>query len=661
MYWCQTGKLDINPTLDGPVASTPDRRTDPPSHDSPWPEMLAKIDRCDVLRTVVVAIVAVASLLGFHGQVYGVPLVPALGLAIGLWPILVEAWEAIGRRRMSMELSMLIAIVAAAVIGEYSTALIITAFVLAAEILEDMAVGRGRDALTDLMSFLPEKVEVIDANGEGRVIALEALDVGDTVRVVPGGRVPVDGTVVSGDSAVDESRVTGESLPADKSAGDAVFAGSTNHTGTLLITAERVGADSSYGRIVDSVRSAHESNPPVMQLADKLASWLVYLALGGALLTWLVTGDITNTISVIIAAGACGVAAGTPLAIVSALARSARHGAYIKDGAYLEKLTEVDTIAFDKTGTLTLGEPAIVRLDVAPGVDKRQFLRMTASAEAMSEHPLARAIEEAAAGEGLSLSEATGFRYVPGQGIVAEVEGATVAAGSRALVTDAPEADDAPVASVVHVSVHVSVDGRWTGSVWLADTIRETSCRGIRRLHDMGVRTLMLTGDREAPAKAVAGELGMDDVRAGLLPEQKVTAVEEEMAAGRTIAIVGDGVNDAAALATADVGVAMGSGTHIAQESADVVLITSDINDLADTVRTARRAGGVIRFNFVGTIVVDVLAMLLAGFGIIGPMVAALVHVGSEAFFILNSARLLPRPGAGERATRATGEEPVRV
>lgn len=621
-----------------PANSPETAHSTPMTSGSVLEEMLAKIDRVDIIRTVVVAILAILTVLGVTLEVAGVPIVPTVGLIIGLWPIVKEAFGSLLERRMTMELSMLIAIVAAALIGEWATALIITTFVLAAEILEDMAVGRGRDALTDLMTFLPNEATVLE-EGTARTIPLADVEVGMTVRVQPGGRVPVDGTVLSGDTSLDESRITGESLPVDKTVGDEVFSGSTNRIGAIDIRADRVGEESSYGRIVAAVKQSQESEPPVMELADKLASSLVYLSLGGALLTWIFTRDITNTISVIIAAGACGVAAGTPLAIVAAIARIARGGAFIKDGAYLEKLSVVDTIAFDKTGTLTLGEPSVIRVD-ASGGDTDELIRLAASAEVHSEHPLAEAIVDEARKRELELVEVQDFAYEPGRGITATVNGRRLAAGNRALVADAPTPADAPPAS----EVHVSLDGTWAGTIWLADTVRDTSRAAIDDLHDMGLRTMMVTGDREAPAVAVAEELGMDDVRAGLLPEEKVVAVKEAMDSGATLAVVGDGVNDAAALTQADVGFAMGSGTHIARESADVVLISSDINDVAHTVHVARRARRIIMFNFIGTIVVDVIAMLLAAFGIIGPMVAGLIHVGSESFFILNSARLLPGP-----------------
>ncbi|MDR0416980.1 MAG: cadmium-translocating P-type ATPase [Propionibacteriaceae bacterium] len=619
-----------------------------------------KIDRRDLWRALFVAGCTLAVALGLTWPWPAAPIAAVLSLAVGCWPILAEAWHDVRRRRMSMELSMLIAIVAAAAIGEWVTALLITTFVLAAEILEDLSMDRGRDALTDLMSFLPETAQVRRA-GDIVTVALAEVAAGQVVVVAPGGRIPVDGVVVAGESTADQSRITGEPLPVDLAAGVEVFAGSINQTGAVEVRAERVGAESSYGRIVEAVRQAQSSEPPVQRLADRLATWLVYLALGGAVLTFAVTRDITAAISVVVVAGACGIAAGTPLAVLAAIARIARLGAFVKDGAHLEALSTVDTVAFDKTGTLTMGTPAVVGVRAAEGFTAERLLVLAASAEAYSEHPLGQAVVGHARDLGLRLQPAEGFSYQPGLGVTATVAGRKVAAGSLGLVADAPGAVWGEGAAT---PVHVGVDGRYAGTLLLADVIRDSAREAAAELRRRGLRTLIITGDQAAAARAVAAELGVDDVRAGLLPEQKLAAIDAERAAGHKLAMVGDGVNDAPALARADVGIAMGSGTDIARESADVVLISSDLRDLARTAHVARRARRIVMSNFVGTVAVDLIGMGLAAAGLLGPVLAALIHVGSETLFILNSARLIPgrhwrpakSPGHREDATdRASG------
>jgi len=636
------------------VSASPDLRSGVPASaeaDSTAAESLwSRIDRRDLARTAFVAACTIALLAGVTGPWPAVPVIAVLGLVAGCWPILVEAWGDIRHRRMSMELSMLIAIVAAAAIGQWITALLVTTFVLAAEILEDLSMDRGRDALTDLMSFLPSDVQVRDGD-QLRTVALEQVRVGQTVIVSPGGRVPVDGTVVAGQSSLDQSRITGESLPVDVTVGDRVYAGSVNQVGAVEVAAEKVGAESSYGQIIDAVRAAQSSQAPVQRLADRLAGYLIYFAIGGALITYLVTRDITATISVVLVAGACGIAAGTPLAVLGAIGRAARTGAFIKDGTHLEALSAVDTVIFDKTGTLTEGSPEVV--GVYPGADytEKDVLLAAAAAELYSEHPLGQAIVRQAHVHSLSLSQPESFDYEPGRGLSAHVDDKLVQVGNGVLVSDAPGPDPLALDQVTSTSVHVAVDGQFIGTIKLADAVRTSAHQCVNDLLAMGLRVVMLTGDSQATGLAVGAALGIGDVRAELLPGDKLSAIDAERAAGYKVAMIGDGINDAPALARADVGIAMGSGTAVARQSADIILISSNLADLTSTIRMARRTRRIVMTNFVGTIIIDLIGMVLAAFGVLGPVLAAIVHVGSESAFILNSARLIP----GRRARRSRG------
>ena len=431
----------------------------------------SRIDRGDLIRTVLVAACAVAVATGLTWPSPQAPIIATAGLVVGCWPILAEAFEDVRQRRMSMEISMLIAIIAAATIGEWTTALVITAFVLGAEILEDLSMDRGRDALTALMAFLPDTVQVRDG-GEVRAVPLAEIAPGRTVVVGPGGRIPVDGTVLSGRSTVDQSRITGESLPVDIAAGAEVFAGSINQIGAVEIRAEKIGADSSYGRIVEAVRQAQSSQPPVQRLADRLAAWLVYLALIGAAITYLVTRDLTATIAVVVVAGACGIAAGTPLAVLAAIARIAHTGGFVKDGAHLEALSAVDTIVFDKTGTLTTGTPTVVGISTTDGITADGLLVLTAAAESYSEHPLGQAIVAHARAQRLPIGPAEDFSYQPGRGVTATVAGRSVAAGNPALVPDAPAQVDG---QGIATAVQVGIDGQYAGTILLTDTLRDSA------------------------------------------------------------------------------------------------------------------------------------------------------------------------------------------
>jgi heavy metal translocating P-type ATPase len=609
-------------------------------HEHPfgWPE---------AVRIGIVAIAAAAVWFGVWEPYPAFSVIGVVGLAIGGWPIFKEAFENIVERRMTMELSMTIAIVAAAAIGEFFTALVITLFVLVAEVLENMTVGRGRNAIRDLLEFLPREVSVRRA-GSIRSVSPEELAGGDAVLVAPGGRVPVDGTVLSGHSFVDQSRITGESMPVEKTAGTHVFAGSINQSGALEVSAERIGRDTSYGKIIEAVERAERSRAPVQRLADRMAGYLIYFALGAAALTFLITRDMRATISVVIVAGACGIAAGTPLAILGAIGRAARLGAIVKGGMYLETLGRVDTVVLDKTGTLTLGKPEVQRIILAAGATAEEILAAAASAELRSEHPLGWAVVGYARKKKYVIAEPANFAYTPGRGITAEVDRRAILVGSQLWMAD--NGIDAQT-STAHeaeagAEVFVARDGRLLGSIIVADTIRQEAQRAIAALHRIGVRTVLLTGDTRRVAAAVGEKLGIEEIEAELLPEQKLSRVRELVAQKRVVAMVGDGINDAPALAEADVGIAMGSGTDVAQESANVVLLGNDLARLVETLILAKRTRGIIWQNFAGTLIVDTIGMGLAAISVLGPLLAAFIHVSSELVFILNSARLLPGKAA---------------
>jgi Cd2+/Zn2+-exporting ATPase/Cu+-exporting ATPase len=493
-----------------------------------------------------------------------------------------------------------------------------------------------------LLDLLPREA-IVRRDGDARAVSLEEVGVGDVVIVKPGARVPVDGVVTRGHSFVDQAAITGESLPVEKVAGARVYAGTINQSGALEARVKGLGRDTAFGKIIETVEHAEKSRAPIQKTADQLAGYLVYFAIGCAALTLLVTRDVRATISVVIVAGACGIAAGTPLAILGAIGRAARHGAIIKGGLYLQILGLVDTVILDKTGTLTLGAPEVTDVRPVEGVTQRAVIEAAAIAERPSEHPLGKAILKKAAEAALPVIEPERFEYLPGKGVVCSAGGEEIVAGNRSLLRERgiivnPHDIGADQSS----EILVARGGRMLGMLQTADVLRPEAKRAVLALRQMGIRTVLLTGDAETIARAVGQELGVDEVGAGLLPEQKLDRVKALIAAGKKVAMVGDGVNDAPALTQADVGVAMGSGTDVARESADILLIGNDLLKFVETLKIAQQCRRIITTNFVGTLIVDGVGVGLAAFGFLNPLLAAFIHVASELTFILNSARLLP-------------------
>jgi len=595
----------------------------------------------EVNRVLFVA--AAAAAIWFLGGARN-PYVTGIGVIcaiVGGFPIFHEAYENIVQRRMTMELSMAIAIVAALAIREIFTALVITLFVLVAEILEGLTVGRGRTAIRHLVGLLPTTATV-RRNESWQDVETKEIAVGDIVLVKPGTRIPVDGVVVGGHSFVDQATITGESMPAEKIRGTSVYAGTINQSGALEIQVDRMGRDTTFGKIIDAVERAEKSRAPIQGIADRLAGYLVYFALGAAALTFVITDNMRSTISVVIVAGACGIAAGTPLAILGGIGRSAQLGSIIKGGLYLESLATIDTILLDKTGTLTYGTPGVVDVRPADGVPVASLLQAAVTAESRSEHPVAKAILKKASNMGISGEEPERFDYTPGKGIVTACRGMEIIVGNRLLLEGHRVELPINTVSQTDSEILVAQEGKFLGTLVVADTLRPEATKAIQDLKSMGLKTVLLTGDSKAVAENIGGKLGVDEIAAELLPEDKLAFVRRLTATRHNVVMVGDGVNDAPALMKATVGIAMGAGTDVARESANVVLIGNDLSKLVETLSIARCCRRTIMQNFVGTLVVDSIGVGLAAFGFLNPLLAAFIHVSSEMTFILNSARLLP-------------------
>jgi Cu2+-exporting ATPase len=545
----------------------------------------------------------------------------------------------------------------------YEAATVLTAFVLLGHWFEMRARGGANDALRSLLDLAPARAVVLRAGQQAEVPTADVV-VGDLLLVRPGSKVPVDGTVEDGSSEVDESMVTGESLPVAKAPGDPVIGATINTNGTLRVRATKVGSDSALAQIVQLVQEAQHSKAPGQRLADRAASWLVLVALVGGLLTfatWALLSDrgteaallFAITVVVVTCPDALGLA--TPTAIMVGSGLGAQRGVLFKHAVALESAARIDTVVMDKTGTLTLGAPEVIDVEMAAGADAAEVLALVAAVERESEHPLARAVVQHAEHVGGRRVVAVSFTSVPGLGAVATVDGHRVVVGSTRLLeregvalgalADRREA----LAAGGRTVVLVAVDGRAAAAIVVADAPRPTAGTAVTALHELGVRVVMLTGDNAATARRIAGELGIDEVIAEVLPGDKAAKVSELQAAGRRVAMVGDGVNDAPALAQADLGVAIGAGTDVAIDAADVVLMRSDPLDVAIALRIGRGTLRTMRQNLAWAIGYNAIALPIAAgvfapsYGLVlRPEIAALSMSGSS-FLVAVNALLLKR------------------
>ena len=589
-------------------------------------------------------------------------------------PILLTAVRALRARTIAIDLLVSIAAIGALVIGEYWEAAAVTFLFAIGHALEAGTMNRTRSALAELVAVAPDVAVVMR---DGRQVEIPAADVllEETVLVKNGAKVPVDGTVIGGTGALDEASITGESLPVEKAAGDQVFAGTVAAAGLLQVRATGIGADTTLARIIHRVEEAQDAKARTQSFMERFSTWYTPAIILLALVTGLVTGDVVLALTLLVIGCPGALVISIPVAIVAGIGRGAKDGILIKGGEFLETSARISAVALDKTGTLTEGRPHLTDVSVLdPAHSRAEVLGWAARAEAGSEHPLARPLIEAADAEGLAIAGLPEHTEpVPGKGVVATVEGRRVAVGNLPLLADEGIADDrgaveevARLAGLGRTPMAIALDGEVIGVVAVADRLRTDASEMIARLHARGVKkVVMLTGDDERVARAVAAEVGVDEVRAQLLPEDKLDAVRALQAEGHTVAMVGDGVNDAPALATADIGVAMGAaGTGVAIETADIALMKDDLLKLPEAVGLARRTVRVMHQNI--AIAVLTVAALLAGVfaGGVTMAIGMLVHEASVLLVIWNAMRLLRRrdesrptsasapPIAEERGTR---------
>jgi Cu2+-exporting ATPase len=607
----------------------------------------------DMLRRFVVSLVVTLPIVLYSpiGEAVGFTAMPPFGLGMnwfglilatpvvwwGGWPFISAAWRALKRGEANMMTLIALGILVSYTYSVWATlalnsqdvffeaAAMLTSLSLLGHWMEmrsRFATGRAVEAL---LKLAPATARVV-RDGEETELPVEQVVAGDVIAIRPGDRLPVDGEVVSGASYVDESMITGEPVPVSKVAGMKVTGGTVNQTGAFQFRATAVGADTALSRIVQMVQNAQASKAPAQRLADQAGKYLVFVALGSGLLAFLVWSllgqsvifALTVAVSAIVIACPDALALATPTAITVGVGRGAKEGVLFKNATALEATAGVNTVIFDKTGTLTEGKPALTDLIPAPGITERDLLHFAASADQPSQHPLAEAIVRSARERGLILSEAQDFDSVPGHGVQARVDGRAVLIGNARLmnregisITNLTSQAE-PLAADGKTAMYVAADGQLLGIVAVADRIRESAKQAVQALHGLNIQTVMLTGDNRKTAEAVARQLGIDTVIADVLPEQKVAQVQELQAQGRTVAMVGDGVNDAPALAQAEVGIAIGAGTDVAVETADLVLMKSNPATVATSIRLARQVQAKIKQNLFWAAIYNLLAIPVA-------------------------------------------------
>ncbi|MEW6028344.1 MAG: cation-translocating P-type ATPase [Chloroflexota bacterium] len=603
-----------------------------------------------VLFAVILFIVIVGEGLGLFESISDKipwPLGLALVLAFG-WPVFVNVAKAAWRRQIIAHTVMTMGVVAAAVIGEWITAALVVFFMRVGDYTEKFTTERARRAVKDLTALTPRTARV-ERDGTEIEISVTELSKNEIVVVRPGEKIPVDGTVISNQCSVDQSAITGESMPVDVTVGDKVYAATLVKSGSIRARVTHLGADTAFGRVVKLVEQAEGNRADVQRIADKFSYWYMPVVAGIALLTFIIRRDPLATAAVLVVACSCAFALATPIAMLASVGAAAKRGLLIKGGKYLEVLAKADVLLLDKTGTLTLGQPRITDVVVLNGMSENELLSLAASAEKYSEHPLAHAVRVEAKSRGLRVDDASAFESAAGFGVRAQVGGRSVKVGSARHVGQLVEWSDGRVVgeSVAKLEsegktlLFVEVDGALAGVLAAADTLRPEVPAALNELRKMGIRKIeLLTGDNERTASALAAALGVD-YRADLLPEHKIEVVKKYQREGRTVVMVGDGVNDAPALAQADVGIAMSGGADIAVEAGHIALLRADWSLVPEALRIAQRTLRVVKGNIGFTLLYNAFGLTMAALGFLPPIFAAALQSLPDVGILLNSSRLL--------------------
>ena len=579
---------------------------------------------------------------------------PSWGAVIisGLPLVYLALIRLIREKWVSSALLITIAMVASLLIGELFAAGEVAWIMALGALLEDWTVERAKKGLKNLIDLTPQTARRVSDDGSETIVPIEEVSLQDRLRILPGEVVPVDGEIVEGTSSIDQSIMTGESLPIDKSIGDDVYCGTMNMYGAIDILATSLGENSSLQKLIDLVKEADKNQAPTQRIADKWATWLVPIALAIAIAAWLITGDIVRGVTVLVVFCPCALILATPTAIMGAIGQATKHGVLIKSGEALEKLGGLNTIAFDKTGTLTYGNLAVsdvISLD--DDYTSEDVLLMTASAEKRSEHPLAKAIIENVENKSIKIEEAHDFEMIPGKGIKACNSYGEIVCGNQKYMSELNIEESENLQSTLDTlryegkaSIIVGLNGRTVGVIGLSDMIREDAGDMIEALHKLDTETILLTGDHKETADYFASKVGIKDVRGELLPEDKLTAIEDIKKSGRQVCMIGDGVNDAPALKASDVSVAMGTmGSDVAIDAADVALLGDDIAKILYLKRLSNSTLFTIRFNIALSMCINAVAIVCSVLGLLNPVTGAIVHNAGSCLVVLNAALLYDR------------------
>ncbi len=559
------------------------------------------------------------------------------------------------KKWISSALLISIAMVASIAIGEFFAAGEVAFIMAIGAILEDKTVERAKKGLKKLISLTPVQARRILSDTHGsreEMVPAGQIQEGEIIRVLPGEAIPVDGQITAGNTSVDQSIMTGESLPVDKGAGDGVYCGTINRFGAIDIVATKVGKDSSLQRLIRLVQDAENKKAPMQRIADRWATWLVPMALAIAIITFFATKDIVRAVTILVVFCPCALALATPTSIMAAIGQAAKHGVIIKSGEALENMGKVDCIAFDKTGTLTKGN--LVAADICPlaeGISKELLLGLAASAESYSEHPLAKAIVAYAKEQQITMQDVSDFQMFPGKGVTATINSETLLCGTLSFLKEKNIHTDEMVVITLDrfraegkAIILVALEETVIGAITLSDTLRDTAGDMVRELQNMNTQVVLLTGDHMHTAKYFAQKVGIQTIKAQLLPEDKVTSIEELANQGRRVCMIGDGVNDAPALKIAHVGVAMGGmGSDIAVEAADIALIGDDIGKIPYLKKLSIATLSTIKFNIALSMAINFIAIILSVTAVLNPITGALVHNAGSVLVVLNAALLYDR------------------